>query len=232
MHYVMGDIHNESQKLDTILKQINIGQGDFLYLLGDIFDRGGSDADPVGVYFTLSGIHEKYQWIRGNHDQWLASYIKKYFETSERKRKKLDQYSYNSFHLLCQRMTEVDMMDLAELIMNQPLQAELELDGKKYLFSHARTSHPLKQQLPDYYLMGDWDLEQFFVDGIDGYISICGHTPTENVFMFDGRYLDKSQKSIWTNKKENVYLMDCGAGFQNGRLACMCLETGERFYAE
>ena len=34
----------------------------------------------------------------------------------------------------------------------------------------------------------------------------------------------------WKNKKENVYLCDCGCGFENGRLGCLCLETKETFY--
>lgn len=69
MHYVIGDIHNEAKKLRSILEQINIGAGDELIVLGDIFDRGGDEPDPVGVYFMLSGIQGKCTWIRGNHDQ-------------------------------------------------------------------------------------------------------------------------------------------------------------------
>ena len=29
-----------------------------------------------------------------------------------------------------------------------------------------------------------------------------------------------------------IYLMDCGCGFRSGKLACMCIETGERFYTD
>ncbi len=37
-------------------------------------------------------------------------------------------------------------------------------------------------------------------------------------------------RSVWRNEKGNVYMMDCGCGFADGRLACLCLESGERFY--
>lgn len=231
MHYVLGDIHNELSKLEDILMQISIGQDDTLYLLGDIFDRGESGANPAGVYSILSEMPGQCQWIRGNHDQWLAAYIKRYFDYPARKRKKMAPYEYNSFELLRESLTEGDLMNLANLILKQPLQVELEIDGQKYLFAHARTSHPLKQQLPNFYLMGDLDLGQFFIDGIDGYISFCGHTPTDHVVKFEGRYLDEDLKSIWINVKENVYLMDCGAGFKNRKLACMCIETRECYYA-
>ena len=47
----------------------------------------------------------------------------------------------------------------------------------------------------------------------------------------DRRYLDEPGNSIWCNDRHNVYLLDCGCGFAGGRLACLCLETKERFYA-
>lgn len=232
MHYVIGDIHNELQKLRSILNQINLTPSDELIVLGDAFDRGGFDADPAGVYFALSEIRGKCTWIRGNHDQWLADYIKEYYSKSERRRKKMHPYTYNSFELMTQRLTEVDMLNLADLIYSLPLQKELEIGGKKYLLAHAMTSPVGVPQKRDYYLMGTYDLDAFFLEGIDGFISMCGHTPTGNVLWCrKNMYLDEYKESIWRNEKENVFLMDCGCGFESGRLACMCIETGERFYS-
>lgn len=233
MHYVIGDIHNELQKLKSVLAQINLTQEDELIVLGDVFDRGGVDADPVGVYFALSGIQGKCSWVRGNHDQWLADYVKMYYSCSDRKRVKMPAYTYNSFELMRQRLTEVDMLNLADLIDSLPLQKELEIDGAKYLFAHAMTSPVGVPQKRDYYLMGTFDLEAFFMEGIEGVISMCGHTPTENILRgrYNNMYLDEYKNSIWRNEKENVYLLDCGCGFKSGRLACICLETGERFYS-
>ena len=95
------------------------------------------------------------------------------------------------------------------------------------------TLYPDDVQKDDYYLMGTHALEEFFYEGIDGYISFVGHTPTDNVlWRKPERYLDEPLNSIWKNEKENVYLMDCGSGFGSGRLACICIETGERFYSD
>ena len=49
MHYVIGDIHNEVKKLNSILDQIRLKCEDELFLLGDVFDRGGEKADPLGT---------------------------------------------------------------------------------------------------------------------------------------------------------------------------------------
>lgn len=235
MHYIIGDIHNELKKLEDILSQIKITPSDELIVLGDVFDRGGEDANPFGVYCTLAGIQGKCTWIRGNHDQWLADYIHKYYSTPEWKKKmfRIEPYNYNSFKLLQQRMTEVDMLNLADFICKLPIQKELEINGQKYLFAHAMTSYPELKERNSYYLMGNWEYDSFLLDGINGYISMCGHTPTANVIWkkHESCYLDGYKKSIWKNEKGNVYLLDCGCGFGSGKLACMCIETGERFYS-
>ncbi|MCM1181024.1 MAG: metallophosphoesterase [Clostridium sp.] len=232
MHYVIGDIHNEIRKLDSIMEQIQPTGNDEVILLGDLFDRGGEEADPVGVYFAITGLCDCCIWLRGNHDEWLADYIKKYFSLPERKRSKMFPYFYNSFDLIKQRMTEKDMLDLADQIYGLPLQMELEIEGKKFLLAHAMTSHPSKDLPTEEYLMGNYELELFVLTGIDGYISLCGHTVTDDAFLqMRGKYLDEYPRSIWINDKENVYLLDCGCGFTGGKLACICIETGERFYS-
>ena len=214
------------------MEQIQPGHDDEVIVLGDLFDRGGEEADPAGVYFTLSGLQGKCIWIRGNHDQWLADYIKKYFSLSERKRLKMGSYAYNSFDLIKQRMTEADMLNLADLIHHLPLQKEIDIDGKRFLLAHAMTSYPSLNESKNYYMMGNWELEAFFLEGIDGYISLCGHTPTANILWKKrGAYLEQDRYSIWRNNKENVYLLNCGCGFSGGRLACICLETGKCFYS-
>lgn len=233
MHYVLGDVHNEINKLNSVLEQIKLTENDELIFLGDLFDRGYDEADPVEVYFALCRIKSKLTWIRGNHDQWLADYIMEYFSLSERKQRKMAPYTYNSFELIRQRFTEVDMINLAERIHNLPLMVQKEIEGKRYLFAHAMTSRPDVVEKDDYYLMGNHLTDDLYLTGIDGYISIMGHVNTSNILCYEDRslYLDEYMKSVWRNKQGNVYLMDCGSGFKSGRLACLCLETGERFYS-
>lgn len=54
--YVVGDIHNSLIKLNGVLKQISLSYKDNLILLGDLFDRGAAESDPVGVYFRICGL--------------------------------------------------------------------------------------------------------------------------------------------------------------------------------
>lgn len=232
MHYVVGDIHNEREKLRDVLQQIQLESGDELILLGDVFDRGTDDrADPVGVYFELCKIQGKCTWVCGNHDRWLSEYIKDYYGQSERKQKKIPPYRYNSFGLMKARLTPVDMLDIAEIVSKLPLQIEREIGGKKYLFSHAMAFSPDAPAEEMDYLTGNENFEDFLLNGVHGFISICGHTPTGNIQLTKGQYMDANRNSIWRNEKKNVYMLDCGCGFGSGKLACICLETGKRFYA-
>ncbi len=231
--YVIGDIHNSIKKLDNLLTLISPSMQDQIFLLGDLFDRGCADPDPVGVYHRISGLNTNATWIRGNHDQLLADYIYRYYETAEKKRNGVRAYRYNSFDLMMERLTEVDMLNLADLIMRLPLQVEIEANSVKYLLAHAMTFDPSMGEREDKaYLEGLGNMKEYWDKGVEGYVSLVGHTDVQyQINNPQGRYLDEETNSIWLNNQENVYMVDCGCGLAGGRLACICLETGERFYA-
>lgn len=198
MHYVLSDIHNDNKSFCEMLRRIHFTDRDHLFILGDLFDRNQHDPDPLGVYFTVLSLGERCTIIRGNHDDWLASYILDYYRMPEQKRKKAEPYPYNSFELLTKRLPPVDMQRLAERIKAWPLQETAEVSGQKYLLAHELS-------------------EQKLQDGIEDHITVCGH---RNI----------GGKHIWKNEKGNVDGCDCGCGFRDGRLGCLCLETEEMFY--
>ena len=79
------------------------------------------------------------------------------------------------------------------------------------------TSAPECTEDKYYYLMGNEMNLEYFCNGVEGYTSICGHRNTVN-------------HKIWRNEKGNLIMCDCGCGFRNGKLGCLCLETKEEFY--
>ena len=123
----------------------------------------------------------------------------------------------------------MDAKQLADFILDCPLQYELTLNDKKYLMAHAMTSHPDRMETPYHYLMGSDD-ESFYTDGIEGYISICGHSETGYFGRFGGTYSDTTHTSIWRNDKKNVIMIDCGCGFEDGILGCFCLDNDKEYY--
>ena len=75
--YIIGDIHNSIKEFNSIIGQIAPSVQDEIVLLGDVFDRGGGNPDPVGVYFSILrlSMNVNVKWVRGNHDHMLAEYI-------------------------------------------------------------------------------------------------------------------------------------------------------------
>lgn len=232
MNYALSDPHNDNDKFCRMLERISFDKDkDRLFIVGDLFDRANYNPDPVGIYFSALALGNSLTFIRGNHDSWLAKYIYEYYGMAEKKRNKLHGYFYNSFELLSKRLVERDMITLADWIMAAPVQIPEEIDGRRYLFAHAMTSAPDNMMEEDYYLMGGELGFPYWKNGIEGYISLCGHTPTDIVRMWYGDEYKQSKLEIWSNPKGNVYMLDCGCGlYYSGRLGCLCIETGETFY--
>lgn len=63
---------------------------------------------------------------------------------------------------------------------------------------------------------GKESYDAFLSYGREGYTSVFGD--------------DNISGKIWKNKLKNVYICDCGCGFQAGRLGRLCLETKEEMY--
>ena len=97
------------------------------------------------------------------------------------------------------RLTQVDLLNLADLIMGLPLQIEINIGSKKYLLAHAMTFDPaLVEQDDTLYLEGLYDMEEYWRQGVKGYVSLVGHTDSSYQYNNShGRYLD-GQHSIWT----------------------------------
>ena len=168
MHYVISDIHNDSEKLNKLLKAISFDkENDTLYVLGDLFDRAPYNPTPLGVYYTIESLGDSCTVIRGNHDEWLADYIYKYLDTPEKKRAGLAPYDYNTFLIIKDWLTEVDLKALADWLKSKPLQIEVEVEGVKYLLAHAETSDPAIEKEDLHYLLGDVGFS-FLKNGVPG----------------------------------------------------------------
>lgn len=109
MHYVISNIHNDYQKFCELLKVIKLSKEDKLFIVGDLFDRSDYNPNPVDLYFKVMDLGDNCFIIRGNHDEWLAAYILKYYQMPEWKRRKTEPYRYNTFRCLTRRLAPVDV---------------------------------------------------------------------------------------------------------------------------
>ena len=104
-----------------------------------------------------------------------------------------------------------------------PIFEEIVICGRKYFLAHTV---PEREKMLDFdrcrisdFIIGEPEYDKTYFEDT---VIVTGHTPTE--------LIDKSRAGkIWS--KNNHIAVDCGAVFGNP-LGCICLESGEEFYAD
>ena len=74
MLYAVGDIHGENEKLDELLEELPLVEGDRLVFLGDYIDRG---PDPYAVLERLIELEREWPciFLLGNHESMLLDFL-------------------------------------------------------------------------------------------------------------------------------------------------------------
>ena len=234
MIYVTSDVHGCFDKFMKLLKMIDLKGEDTLYILGDLVDRGPRNVDTV----IQAASRKNIRVLMGNHDYLASLMIKKFCmddgpEDPETLRAKAPELWDIRQAWLSDggEATREEIMRQPKLIKDvirrflgrQPVFEEITVNGQTYHLSH---SVPEREKLLD---TEHWDLSDFLF-GSPEYdkvyfpdkILVTGHTPT-------GLIEEASAGRIW--KRNNHIAVDCGAVF-GGPLGCICLDTGEEYYAE
>ncbi len=229
MHFVIGDVHNESRKLKLLLSNLSPRREDTVIFLGDLFDRGGDSANPTGVYETVLDLSCKKIFILGNHDLWLCKYIDDSLEASLTQKAQLRPYPYNTYKILRKDLPDSRLNEVSSFIHSFVLQTECSILDSRFLFAHAMTSKAIKDD--HFHTLGfKENYAEYFANGVSGYTSVVGHNYRMNMTRYGGTYDDIHAPSIWRNDIENVIMIDSGAGFEHGKLCGVCLESMDVFY--
>ncbi len=232
--YVIADIHGEKKMFDKMLEKIDLTESDTLYLLGDIIDRG---PEPIPLVMELLAMPNALP-ILGNHElmalDCLRFLLKEITEESIASADretigKLLNWQENGCETTLRQFMELDeemRQEVIEYIEEMYLYEEVKAGGQKYLLVHAglggfEKDRPLEDYTPEELVWDRCDLDtQYFSDTL----VVTGHTPTQFVF-------DDPRAGYIVRRNGNIAI-DCGACFEHGRLACICLDTEEEFYVE
>lgn len=100
------------------------------------------------------------------------------------------------------------------------------IDNWEYWLVHAGMEHFSESKRLEEYSVEEvvWRRTDFEVAYFKNIIVVSGHIPTQNILG--------NSRPGYILKKNNHIAIDCGAGKNNGRLAAICLDTGEEYYAE
>lgn len=254
--YVLSDVHGQYNAYKKILEKIHFTNQDFLYVLGDVIDRG-----PEGIRLIRDIMRrENAELLLGNHECMLLNALR---FLRQREAGEVDEDSYDGFTpyelwvhpcnggegtcLELLSMPEDEKNEIEEYLKSLYLIKRIKVGEKSYHLSH---SYSLKKRFgksvkyagtpPKQVEEIVWE-SMFDKRGIaDDYerpwayvrdIYVVGHIFTQRLGELDengrGRIYEKEDFQGY-----HVIDIDCGMALnsRSSQLGCMCLNTGERFY--
>lgn len=214
MIYCMADLHGERELFLRMLEQIRFSDGDHLYILGDVIDRG-----PDGVEM-LEQIMEapNMTMLLGNHEQMCLSTLGPRNEFGAR-----DLWRQNgggaTYRELLYRCTHQERNRILRFLSALPEKLALTVGHQNFYLVHGFPGDDLHTRI--------WGrVEPDSVSPYPDTICIVGHTPTA---FLTGR-MDEDY-SIWHG--DGIIDIDCGCGNLSAphrRLACLRLDDMAQFY--
>ena len=230
--YAISDIHGEYDMFLELLERIKLKDTDTLYILGDILDRG---PHPVKVLQKLMEMPNAICLV-GNHELMALECLE--FLCKEITEESIDEMdprmignllswqgngsvtTTDEFHKLDREARE----DVIEFLRELLIYEELTVNGKDYLLVHGGLgNYSPEKQIEDYSLEElVWDRADYETQYFDDVYVVTGHTPTQ--------FIQGNPKPGYIYRKNNHITIDCQCYAPGGRLAAICLDTGEEFY--
>lgn len=227
MIYAISDLHGCYDKYIRMLEKIHFSDGDTLYVLGDVIDRGNG-----GIRMLLDMMkRQNIKFIIGNHEYSVLRMLDLLVHYPPEMLQRIYPADYTAWMLNGGEPTlkafsalPVKMKkELIEYIELSLTEEYITVGGRKFHLSHTLPEYEPDRAMysADYreFIFGEPDYEMKYADDI---YFITGHTPTE---LIDSAYSGRIYQ------KNNHIAIDCGAVFGNP-LGCVCLDTLEEFYVD
>jgi len=232
--YVISDIHGEYDMFMELLEKIGLKDTDTLYVLGDMVDRG---PHPVKTLQKLMEMPNAICLV-GNHELMALDCLEFLMkEITEESIGELDEETTGNLLSWIQNGSEPTMKEFRELsgeeqeeviefIKEFLIYEEISVGGKDYLLVHAGLGNYYPgRDMEDYSLKElVWDRAEYDIEYYPDKYVVTGHTPTQGI--------PGNPKPGYIYKKNHHIAIDCGSFIPGGRLAAICLDTGEEFYSE
>lgn len=233
MIYVTSDLHGCGvEKLERLLRKADFGEEDFLFVLGDVIDRGEFGAELLLWLTQQSNV----QLILGNHEAMLLGCRFLFDEVTEEtlaaltgeKLRLVNNWMRNGGQSTLRGLERVqketpDLLEgIWELLEEAPLYEKLTVGNKKFWLVHAGLDHYERGKALEDYDPHDllWARPGPSTRYEEDAIVIFGHTPTE--------YFGEEFRDRWVNGWRWICI-DTGAA-RGGDPMLMRLDDGEVFY--
>lgn len=231
MTYVMSDIHGNQARFENVMQKINLQAQDTLYILGDVVDRYPDGIRMLRQIMKMPNV----KMLLGNHEymmmEALYNPVKKRDSDDEDyvRHKNLIRWYYNGgdvTHNYLKHISKSIRQEIFEFLSNLPLNIPVEVNGQKFLLVHGGVADNFEQysyKYDDKTTYAVWSRDSRYETIPDDTILIFGHTPTDH-------FQRKHPMEMW--QYGNYIGIDCGCGYEDGRLCCIRLEDMEEFYSD
>lgn len=233
MTYVMGDIHGEYDRFMEVFRQLDFDETDTLYVLGDILDRG---PHPIKTLLKLMEMPNVVCLV-GNHELMALDGLR--FLNTEITTESVEAISpeilgnlidwqRNGSETTIEEFRRLDpemRREVIDYIFNFSMYEELTVYDEKYLLVHAGLGdYKPGKRIEEYSLKNlVWDRADYGIQYFDDVFVVTGHTPTQ--------FIKENPRPGYIYRNLNHIAIDCGCGMPGGRLAAICLDSGEEFYS-
>lgn len=202
MIYVTSDLHGYSlQKFKSLLDKAGFCDDDFLYVLGDVIDRGENSVELLTWLMNCPNA----QLILGNHEKMLLDCA---FLFEEVTNDSLDSLSMDKL-LNYQRwlangakptldafkkLYRITLRDILDYILDAPLYACVSVNDKNFLLVHSGLNGFRSDKKISQYTEHDllWTRPNLNTAYSDKFVTVFGHTPT---CLFGPQYKGKMLKT-------------------------------------
>lgn len=212
MVYVTSDLHGYPlNKFRTLLEKAGFSQNDFLYVLGDVIDRG---TDGIVILRWLMA-QPNAQLILGNHEAMMLACSFLFDEITEESIASLTDEklgSYSTWVLnggeptlkALRKLGKEEIEYILEYLQDAPLYETVSAGGRDFLLTHSGLgSFEKGKKLPEYSAHDLlWNRPEPDTEYYRGITTVFGHTPT---LLFGDEY---AGKAIFTETWINI---DTGA---------------------
>ena len=235
MNYVLSDIHGNRQRFDSIMEQIALQPEDTLYVLGDVIDRYPDGIRILRQLMKMPNV----KMLLGNHEYMMLDALYHHrdepaddFAAQYQQERRLALWYRNSgniTHGYLKHLRKTVRAEIFAYLDALPLNISLTVNETDYLLVHGGAVCQYEERgwrgpsFRDVREFAVWSRYKAYEEGPPGKTVIFGHTPTNH-------YQDGEALRIW--KGNRLIGIDCGAGWPQGRLACLRLEDGREFYSK
>lgn len=188
MIYVTSDLHGYPiEKFKKLLEKVNFNDDDFLYVLGDVIDRG---EDGIKIIKWLMA-QPNAQLLLGNHEAMMLACDFLFDEITEDSisnltGEKLGAYTtwmWNGGQTTINALSSIrknEIKYILEFLREAPLYDVVSVNGRDFIFTHSglgnfKLDKKLKEYTVDELL---WTRPKVTDKYFDDIITVFGHTPT------------------------------------------------------